>query len=199
MTPLLFSRVTIQPVRRFLFNAVAGVSALLFIAAVVLWVRSRTNLDGVHYILAGPDPATCRDWTIYSFQGKLNFGRECYGWNHWGYQSGLLAESRTLGAEPYERMIDDHSQIGVMGFYLLRKVSNSFGNQLFMVIVPWWAIAAVTVLMPFFWVLQRRRSMPATLTDRCPTCSYDLRASKDRCPECGTPIPSPCQVPQHEA
>jgi hypothetical protein len=51
--------------------------------------------------------------------------------------------------------------------------------------VPYWFIAGTSLLMPMRWLWRwsmRRRSAAAGL---CQRCGYDLRASPDRCPECG--------------
>lgn len=49
---------------------------------------------------------------------------------------------------------------------------------------PYWALFTFTTLLPLVrtwrW-LRRRRRGPGI----CPKCGYDLRASPDRCPECG--------------
>jgi len=65
--------------------------------------------------------------------------------------------------------------------------------------IPWWFLtllpagACVALLFaPKFRAAARLRR--AAL---CPTCGYDLRASKEKCPECGSPIP-PSAVSNHE-
>jgi hypothetical protein len=54
-------------------------------------------------------------------------------------------------------------------------------------IVPWLPLILFGIL-PSIWLVKlwrRKKRPPGT----CASCGYDLRASKDRCPECGTAIP----------
>jgi hypothetical protein len=61
-------------------------------------------------------------------------------------------------------------------------------SHLRLVTSPHWAIAVIAAALPGVWLMvwrRRRRRFPAGC---CVVCGYDLRASKDRCPECGTAI-----------
>jgi hypothetical protein len=52
-------------------------------------------------------------------------------------------------------------------------------------VVPWWSVAAVFAMLPLARIaawLRRRRHAARGL---CPRCGYDLRATPERCPECG--------------
>jgi hypothetical protein len=55
-----------------------------------------------------------------------------------------------------------------------------------------WHLAAAGLVLPFFASLTmiRKRWRARRLPGHFKVCNYDLRASKDRCPECGTAIPA---------
>ncbi len=53
--------------------------------------------------------------------------------------------------------------------------------------IPYWFPGLLLSILPILWFrkfLRQRRRLASPL---CTTCGYDMRATPDRCPECGTP------------
>ena len=69
------------------------------------------------------------------------------------------------------------------------------GRPIWIVWVPHWTIVLATCF-PFIWgavtLARRARARQRQSAGLCPACGYDLRATPERCPECGQiPLPVP--------
>jgi hypothetical protein len=85
-----------------------------------------------------------------------------------------------------------------LGFNVRRASRSSPGGKTqrlsdWTVRVPHWAPVVVTATPALVWLRVVARGIRRRWwkRGRCGNCGYDLRASADRCPECGTTIPAP--------
>jgi len=71
-----------------------------------------------------------------------------------------------------------------------RQLAPQFRGRERLIVIPYWLISCITLILPIRAAIQlmkaakarRLRRMNITL---CENCGYDLRATTERCPECG--------------
>jgi len=161
----------VKRVLRILLNSLTVLSLLVCLATVVMWVRGNQKADILAY---HSNHALHR---LLNSQAGLQYT----------YISEDLTDPRTLR---YTCMLSFFH-----GWHYYRDISRNGGSGFhfetgrnpfqFDIGLPYWLICLITALIPAARLtarLRRKRPPPGL----CPKCRYDLRATPDRCPECGT-------------
>ena len=61
--------------------------------------------------------------------------------------------------------------------------------------LPLWELALLTAVLPVTWFVRQRRRRRLQRVGHCGRCGYDLRATPQRCPECGARAPGTDRIP----
>jgi len=188
--------------RRWLFNALATLSLLICLATTTLWARSYWINDAIGRLRCFPVDGhpvdgnwmpnlpkyygeDARPIAIMQLMFVSTLRGECRATRHCG---GVALLPQMPGWDWIHEPIKNGNaryQTNRFGFKL--AVVNSGDQESFETIFPIWLPATLTAILPALWIFNpRRRQTRRIRKGLCPSCGYDLRATPDRCPECGT-------------
>jgi hypothetical protein len=164
-------------VRQRLFTILSAASLLLFLAACVLWVRSYWVAERVSYW--GNTRVLC----LHSSEGRAavtvatgTIGPESRGAYGYGLHHEVVKPAPAIGS----RWGFAYNRIDVSG--------GSWAGRLYIVAVPHWLPTTTAALLPAAWLGRRWRRARKHRAGLCRACGYDLRATPERCPECGAMV-----------
>jgi hypothetical protein len=190
--------------RRLAFHLAAGASLIVWLAAAVLWVRS--YYVGDRFVRDSweerGDFAYFTERGVRIGRGLVRFGESVQEFprvspdgttfrqrmdKYWMQVGRPPYYRRTMPARPGMGM---DAKVDWAGFQYGRYEApkgKSAGSPASMVqvIVPLWAVVAAATPLPATWVFRWWRRRRASFEGKCRGCGYDLRATPERCPECG--------------
>jgi hypothetical protein len=174
----------VRRLARHLFTLCSAASLLLCVAVCALWVRSYFVVDGLSH------SRERRASGAYSTHGRLLL--DTMGDSDvpvWPGLAGWEPTHEPAGDAPQFIDMPQVNGRGALGFKHAR-ITNDMGGGVVRAVtataVPHWSVVLVLLPLPLAWAAAFRRRRYRNRHTLCPACGYDLRASPDRCPECGT-------------
>jgi hypothetical protein len=158
-----------------MLNALASLSLLISIAMFAGWIRSHWSLEG--FVYRSASGSSFNGWCVYWRNSAIEILR---------VDDPAMAPHR-FGWHPLQ--IPQPAPLAVMGDqpdWNILGVSFARGSHFYSVGLPFWLLALVTFLPPIYRFRALRRRRQLAMHCCCKVCGYDLRATPQRCPECGT-------------
>jgi hypothetical protein len=158
-----------------LLNLLTTLSLLLCVAVVAVWVRSYST----HRAIWGYTRSALLD--VGTADGRLVFVVDPSRPGGTGIQFDAFEAPLSLWREhPWVSECTDGDDLALWPAVIGDPGSHPWG-----IVVPFWIVAAVLGWMPACTLFHWLRRTGQHLGSACAECGYDLRATPDRCPECG--------------
>ena len=169
--------------RRRLFNIVAGLSLLAWVAVVGLWVQSYRHSSV--FVAADAHKA------VASIHGRLVIVSPKYYMDDFEIPASVARPEFQFDMDPWEvkllvRATAAECRMLPLGIGVPRYF-HSFPSTW---ILPYWLLGMIFGVLPGAWLAKRWGRRRKHHEGLCVKCGYDLRASRERCPECGMAIPA---------
>ena len=175
-------------IKRWVFNIASAVSLVLFLVIAAMWVRSYWVRDLIGF---GRQGGNCH--VGQSILGRMhllsNLGGGCSG--GFSYRADRLGTGAIWNGGMSSYPVKPHWRMGFIAqeytrYHMAFSLSSGgFTSSHRLIVVPYWFGAGVFAVGPV-WGWRRYRGRRRAGEGRCRRCGYDLRATPERCPECGT-------------
>jgi hypothetical protein len=182
----------VKRVHGILVKGLLVVSVVLLLTTVAMWVRSHWVRDYGFVWVVWPGDEAGRRWVKLDLDS--GGGQVEVSWKVWtDADRRLLQKQSGLGAAAYHyRAFDDVPRSYARSYPPTGWNAIGFkwysGRTHSSVCFPYWLVMLVSAGGPAAWWLGRRRRRQRVELERagrCVGCGYDLRATPERCPECG--------------